>query len=146
MRGVNKVILVGHLGKDPEFQMLEGNVSLARVTLATSESYKDKNGEVQTRTDWHNLVFWRVLAEQAQRFLKKGSLVYVEGKLRNREWEDKDKVKRYAVDVQVDTFTMLDRKKDGLEYDGQPTGANNDGGNTQMGGSTTTIMADDLPF
>lgn len=112
MRAVNKVLLIGHLGKDPEFQILESNTPLARVSLATSETYKDRAGVTQSRTDWHNLVFWGKLAELAKQYLKRGSHVYVEGSIQYREWEDQEKNKRYGTDIVVREFTMLDKKPD----------------------------------
>lgn len=111
MAGVNKVILVGNLGKDPEMRHLEGGTAVANFTLATSETYKDKNGQRVEQTEWHNIVVWRNLAEIAEKYLKKGSTIYLEGKLRTRSWEDKDKVKRYTTEIVADTFTMLGKKE-----------------------------------
>ena len=95
MRGLNKVMLIGHLGKDPEMQHLEGNIALAKFSLATSESFKDKAGNWMDKTEWHNIIMWRGLAETAEKYLKKGSFVYIEGKIQNRSWDDKDGNKRY---------------------------------------------------
>ena len=106
MAGVNKVILVGHLGRDPEVRTIENGAKVARFTLATTESYKDKNGERKDNTEWHNIVCWRGLADIAERFLNKGKMIYVEGKLRTRSWEDNG-IKKYATEVVADTFTML---------------------------------------
>ena len=94
MRGVNRVILIGNLGKDPEVQHLEGNIAVAKFPLATTETHKDKNGNLVSQTEWHTIVLWRGLAELALKYLHKGSLVYIEGRLRTRNWEDKDKNKR----------------------------------------------------
>src|SRR5215510_11829819 len=106
MSGVNKVILVGRLGKDPEVRNLESGVAVANFTLATSESYKDKTtGEKKEVTEWHNVVLWRGLAEIAQRYLHKGDMVYVEGKLRTRSWE-KEGVTRYTTEIVGDNMTM----------------------------------------
>lgn len=113
MAGVNKVILVGNLGKDPEVRHLEGGTAVASFTLATSEAYKDKNGQRVEQTEWHNIVVWRSLAEIAEKYLKKGMSIYLEGKLRTRAWEDKDKVKRYSTEIIADTFTMLGKKENG---------------------------------
>ena len=88
MRGLNKVTLIGNLGKDPEVQVLEGNVPVAKFSLATSETYRDKSGQPQISTDWHTVVLWRGLAELAQAYLRKGSLVYLEGKLKTRHYDD----------------------------------------------------------
>src|SRR5688572_20849807 len=113
MRGVNKVILVGNLGKDPEIQYLDNNVSLARFTLATNDSYKDKDGNRVDQTEWHNVVAWRGLAKIAEDFLKKGSRIYLEGKIRTRSWEDKQSgEKKYATEIVADNFIMLDKKAD----------------------------------
>src|SRR6476620_4879378 len=111
MSGINKVILVGHLGKDPEVRHLEGNVSVASFPLATSETY-NKDGKKVEQTEWHNIVMWRGLADIAEKFLVKGKLVYIEGKLRTRSWDDKDGNKRYQTEIVADNFTMLGRKSD----------------------------------
>ncbi len=111
MAGLNKVILVGNLGKDPEVRHLEGGVAVANFSLATSESYKDKTGQRIEQTEWHNIVVWRGLAEAAEKYLKKGTTVYLEGKLRTRSWDDKEGHKRYITEVVGDTFTVLNRKE-----------------------------------
>ncbi|MDP4282580.1 MAG: single-stranded DNA-binding protein [Bacteroidota bacterium] len=105
--GVNKVILIGNLGRDPEIIRLESGVKKASFTLATTEVYKNKEGEKTQHTEWHNIVLWRGLAEIAENYLKKGSTVYIEGRIRRREWEDKDGLKRYATDIMGDAMTML---------------------------------------
>lgn len=111
MAGVNKVILVGNLGKDPEVRALETGVKVARFSLATTESYKDRNtGERVDQTEWHNIVFWRGLAELAERYLKKGSQVYIEGKLQTRSYEDKDGVTKYSTEIVGLNLTMLGNK------------------------------------
>ena len=132
MSGVNKVILVGHLGKDPEVRTLEGGSKVANCTLATSESYKNKEGVKVGNTEWHNLVFWNQLAGIVEQFLKKGSQIYVEGKLATRSWEDKDGNKRYTTEVKCDNMVMLG-------------GA---GGGTSEGGSSQASVEEDdqLPF
>lgn len=107
MAGVNKVILVGNLGKDPEVRHLESGVPVASFSIATSESYNDKtSGERKTITEWHNIVLWRGLAEVAEKYLHKGDQVYIEGKLRTRQWE-KDGVTRYSTEVVGENMTML---------------------------------------
>lgn len=111
MSGINKVILVGNLGKDPEVRHLEGGAVVAKFPLATSESYKTKDGQRVDQTEWHNVVMWRGLAESAEKFLRKGSLVYVEGKIRTRSWDDKDGNKRFATEIIADTMTMLGSKR-----------------------------------
>lgn len=112
MTGVNKVILIGNLGKDPEMRFLEGGVSVASFPLVTSEYYV-KDGKRVEQVEWHNIVMWRKLAENASKFLKKGRLIYVEGKLRTRSFEDKEKVKRYVTEIVADNFTILDKKIEG---------------------------------
>ena len=107
MAGVNKVILVGNLGKDPEVRHLESGVPVASFSIATSESYNDKtSGEKKTITEWHNVVLWRGLAEVAEKYLHKGDQVYIEGKLRTRQWE-KDGVTRYSTEIVGENMTML---------------------------------------
>ncbi|ADY53665.1 single-strand binding protein [Pseudopedobacter saltans DSM 12145] len=111
MSGINKVILVGHLGKDPEVRHLDGNVTVASFPLATSETF-NKDGKRIEQTEWHNIVMWRGLAEVASKYLQKGKLVYIEGKLRTRSFEDKEGNKKYTTEVVAENFTMLGRKSD----------------------------------
>lgn len=118
MSGINKVILVGHLGKDPEQRYLEGGVSVVSFPLATSESF-NKDGRKIEQTEWHNIVMWRGLADVAAKFLQKGKLVYIEGKLRTRSFEDRDGVKKYTTEVVAENFTLLGRKTD-FENDIKP--------------------------
>jgi single-strand DNA-binding protein len=131
---VNKVTLIGRLGKDPEIRAFEGNRKVANFTLATNERYTDKSGNKQEITDWHNLAIWGAQAEIAEKFLKKGMLIYIEGRLKSRSWEDKDGVKKYTTDVVVDSFKMLEGRKD---VDTSPNGSDN---------ATGQEIADDLPF
>lgn len=113
MSGVNKVILVGRLGKDPEVRNLESGATVANFTVATSETYKDKNtGERKEITEWHNIVLWRGLADVAAKYLHKGDMVYIEGKLRTRSWE-KEGVTRYTTEVVGDNMTMLSTRGSG---------------------------------
>lgn len=111
MSGINKVILVGHLGKDPEVRHLEGNVTVASFPLATSETY-NKDGRKIEQTEWHNIVMWRGLADVASKYLQKGKLVYIEGKLRTRSFEDKEGHKKYTTEIVAENFTILGRKSD----------------------------------
>lgn len=111
MSGVNKVILVGRLGKDPEIRTFENGVKKATFTLATSENRKDKEGNRIENTEWHNIVCWRNLAEIAEQFLNKGKLIYIEGKLRTRSWEDNG-LKKYITEIETSTFTMLGSKEE----------------------------------
>lgn len=114
MRGVNKVMLIGNLGKDPEIQLVDGNVSVVKVPLATTEMYKDRNGKTQSQTEWHTVVLWRGLAEMAGKYLKKGSLIYVEGRLRYHAWEDKTGVKKYITEIIADNVVMLDKRPNNI--------------------------------
>jgi len=107
MAGINKVILVGNLGKDPEVRHLENGAAVANFPVATTESYKDKNGNRQEQTEWHNIVLWRGLAQVAEQYLKKGSQVYIEGKIRSRSWQDKEGNTRYTTEIVGDNMTML---------------------------------------
>jgi single-strand DNA-binding protein len=113
MRGVNRVMLIGNLGKDPDIQYLEGNIGVAKFSLATTETFKDRTGKLISQTEWHTVVLWRGLAELAQKYLHKGSLVYIEGRLRTRSWEDKEGHKKFATEVVGDNLIMLDKKMDG---------------------------------
>ena len=108
---VNKVILIGNLGKDPEVRHLESGSVVAKFSVATNENYKDKNGEWQTITEWHNVVVWRAMAEKAERSLKKGMQVYVEGKLTTRKWQDANGNDRYTTDVVANYLRALDKKE-----------------------------------
>lgn len=111
MRGVNKVVLVGNLGRDPDIQYIEGDIPVAKFPLATTEIRK-VNGNVISETEWHTIVLWRGLADLAHKYLKKGSLVYVEGKLRTRSWEDKEKIKRFQTEIIGENLIMLEKRKD----------------------------------
>ncbi len=110
MRGVNHVFLIGNLGKDPEIQYIEGNIPVAKFPLATTETYKDKKGNTIPQTEWHNIVLWRGLAELAAKYLHKSSLVLIEGSLRTRSWEDKDKNRRFITEIIASNLVMLDKK------------------------------------
>jgi len=113
MRGVNRVMLIGNLGRDPDVQFLEGNIGVAKFPLATTETFKDRGGKLISQTEWHTVVLWRGLAELAQKYLHKGSLVYIEGRLRTRSWEDKEGNKKFATEVVGDNLIMLDKRADG---------------------------------
>ena len=112
MAGINKVILVGNLGKDPEVKTLENGAKVANFTVATSETYKNREGQKVTQTEWHNIVVWRGLAVIAQNYLHKGNQVYIEGKIKTRSWDDKDGVKRYTTEILGDNLTMLGGRRD----------------------------------
>ncbi len=114
MRGVNKVMLIGNLGKDPDVQHLEGNIAVAKFPLATTETFKDRSGKLVSQTEWHTVVLWRGLAELAQKYLHKSSLVYIEGRLRTRSWDDKDGNRKFATEVVGDNLIMLDKRTDNV--------------------------------
>lgn len=106
-------MLIGNLGKDPDVQFLEGNIGVAKFPLATTETFKDRSGKLISQTEWHTVVLWRGLAELAQKYLHKGSLVYIEGRLRTRSWEDKEGNRKFATEVVGDNLIMLDKRTDG---------------------------------
>lgn len=137
---VNKVILLGNLGKDPEVRYLESGTTVARFSMATNERYKDKKGETQTVTEWHDVVMWRGLAELAERLLSKGSLVYVEGKLTHRSYKDKDGQDRYVTEVVANNFQILDRKDSG------GSSGRNDGFPSDEPAKKSTSTPNDNPF
>lgn len=142
---VNKVILVGNLGKDPEVRHLENGATVANFPIATSESYKDKNGERVSQTEWHNIVVWRGLADVAEKYLKKGSSIYIEGKLKTRNWEDKEGNTRYTTEIVADNLTMLGRAGD------NQGGGNNESSKPSTNATNNVANAfdddtDDLPF
>ena len=146
---VNKVILIGNLGRDPEVRYLEGNVAVARFSVATNESYKDKKGEWQQITEWHEIVCWRQLAERSEKQLKKGSQVYLEGKLTHRKYQDKEGHDKYITEVVANTIRILDRR------DSRPGGSDEPYAGTESIPHDTTVSTntggeqqadDDLPF
>ncbi len=145
MSGVNKVILVGNLGKDPEVRNLENGATVVNFTIATTESYKDKTtGEKKDITEWHNIVLWRGLADIAAKYLHKGDMIYIEGKLRTRSWE-KEGVTRYTTEIVGDNMTMLSTRKSsnaGGSNTGTITSTPSYTGNPEVPANST----DDLPF
>lgn len=138
MSGVNKVILLGNLGKDPEIQHFDSGVKKAAFSLATTEVYKNKEGNKVEQTEWHNIVLWRDLADLAEKYLRKGSQIYIEGKIRTRSWEDKDSNKRYVTEVIGDKITMVGRKKE--------TNSENTTVETTNNEPIISAPEDDLPF
>lgn len=138
---LNRIMLIGNLGNDPEVRHLEGNVSVARISVATNENYKDKNGEWQTQTEWHTVIAWRALAERVEKQLKKGMLVYVEGKLTHRKYQDKDNNDRYVTEIVANTIRILEKRE------GRPTDENNYSESSFAGTSGAGSGSDDdLPF
>lgn len=136
-------MLIGNLGKDPEVQTLEGNIAVAKFPLATTETFKDRTGKLVSQTEWHTVVLWRGLAELSQKYLHKSSLVYIEGRLRTRSWEDKDGNRKFATEVVGDNLIMLDKK---IEAPGNSS--TDQGGIPGMGGSEPPAgdPSENLPF
>lgn len=152
MSGVNKVIIVGRLGKDPEVRHLESGASVANFSVATSETYKDRNtGEKREQTEWHNVVLWRGLADVAEKYLHKGDMVYIEGKLRTRSWE-KDGITRYTTEIVGDNMNMLSPKgssDSNADYQSPATSASTTSTSTVQTPTADIAMddeSDDLPF
>lgn len=144
MRGINRVMLIGNLGKDPDVQMLEGNIAVAKFPLATTETFKDRTGKLVSQTEWHTVVLWRGLAELAQKYLHKSSLIYIEGRLRTRSWDDKDGHRKFATEVVGDNLIMLDKRMDG----GGTAQSSGDGGMEGSGGGDMPMgdPSESLPF
>lgn len=145
---VNKVILIGNVGADPEVRYLDGGIPVANLRLATSERYKNRNGENVEQTEWHNIVLWRGLAEVVEKYVKKGMRLYIEGRIRTRSWDDQNGVKRYTTEIYADNMQMLSRA------DGD-TGTRSSGTNTppappvppaQPANPMPMDDPDDLPF
>jgi single-strand DNA-binding protein len=136
-------MLIGNLGKDPDVQFLEGNIGVAKFPLATTETFKDRSGKLISQTEWHTVVLWRGLAELAQKYLHKGSLVYIEGRLRTRSWEDKEGNRKFATEVVGDNLIMLDKRTDGTHSSGtHPEPGMEDFGNnpdTSLGDTSTDM-------
>jgi len=110
---INKVTLIGNLGKDPEIRHFEGGSKVTQFSVATNENYQDRNNEWQTKTEWHRIVCWGAMAERAEKQLKKGGLVFIEGKISSRKWQDKEGVERTSVDIVAATFRSLERRESG---------------------------------
>jgi|SRR5690348_15380580 single-strand DNA-binding protein len=157
---VNKVILVGRLGRDPETRYTGGGQAVANFSLATDESYKDRNGERQKRTEWHKIVVWGKQAEIAQQYLKKGSLVFIEGRIQSREWQDKEGQKRTSFEIVANNFRMLGGRSEGAAAgagagggggaarESDDFGTPHAGGEEPMGGGGggAEISDEDIPF
>lgn len=145
---VNKVILVGNVGKDPEMKYFDNDIAKANFSLATSErGYTTSNGtQVPDRTEWHNIVCWRGLAQIAEKFVRKGTMLYVEGKIRSRSYDDQNGVKRYITEIVADNIELLSRKTGGIE--GESSGGRHDfSAPTDLPtGSNDISEVDDLPF
>ena len=139
---LNKVILIGNLGQDPESRFTPQGTAVANLSIATNEAWKDQSGELQERTEWHRVVMYGRMAETATEFMKKGQMVYVEGRLHTREWEDQNQMKRRTTEIRCDNFTMLGRR-------GESSTSSNRGAGEQenkSGMGEDTVSDDDLPF
>ena len=148
-KSINKVILVGRLGRDPELKYTASGVPFCRFSMATDESWSDKgSGERQERTEWHNIVAWDRLAEICNQYLTKGRLVYIEGSLQTREWDDKEGVKRKTTEVRARDMVMLGGGGSGGEGGGMPSRPDSGGGPSggMSGGGGSAITDDDIPF
>ena len=139
---LNKVILIGNLGQDPESRFTPQGTAVANLSIATNEAWKDQNGELQERTEWHRVVMYGRMAETANEFMKKGQMVYIEGRLHTREWEDQNQMKRKTTEIRCDNFTMLGRK--GESSSPSYSGPGNQENKSGMG--EDTVSDDDLPF
>lgn len=141
---VNKAILVGNVGNDPEVRHLEAGTPVANFSLATSETYKNREGEKVTQTEWHNIVVWRGLAEVVEKYVRKGQQLYIEGRIRTRSWEDKDGNKRYTTEIVADNMQMLGRRNEQGAEGGMAPQVNNT--TEQASAPTEPEPEDDLPF
>ena len=139
-------MLIGNVGKDPEIRHLESGTAVANLTLATTERYKDRNGEMQEQTEWHNVVLWRGLADVTERFVRKGSQIFIEGKIRTRSWEDQSGQKRYTTEIVADNMQLLGRRSDNpANASARP--ARNDQSSFDNGAADfSPEEVDDLPF
>lgn len=146
MAGVNKVILIGNLGIDPEVRTLESGVKVCRLSIATSESYTNKEGNRVEQTEWHSVTLWRGLAEIAEKYLTKGNKVYVEGKLRTRSYKDKDGVERYSTEIVADNMQMLGGTASGQTSSAPRSNPQSQPQQQPAMGSSETDNSDDLPF
>ena len=145
MSSLNKAMLIGRLGQDPEVRYTQSNTAVANFSLATNERYKDRNGEFQERTEWHRIVAWGRTAEICQEYLKKGSLVYIEGPIQTREWEDKEGQKKYTTEIKALTMQMLDTRGDQTGGGGSPSKPKNSAASVEIDDSFDD-MDDDHPF
>jgi single-strand DNA-binding protein len=142
---VNKVILVGRLGRDPETRYTSAGQAVCNFTLATDETYKDRNGERQKRTEWHKIVVWAKQAEIAQQYLHKGSLIFVEGRIQTRQWDDREGQKRTTVEIVATNFRMLGGRGEGGMAAGAGAGAGAGGGEIEPQAAAAAAGAEDLP-
>jgi single-strand DNA-binding protein len=141
---VNKAILVGRLGRDPETRYTSGGQAVCNFSVATDETYKDRNGERQKRTEWHKIVVWGKQAEIAQQYLRKGSLIFVEGRIQTRQWDDKEGQKRTSTEIVATNFRMLGGRGDGAAA-GAGAGAAASGGSSHMDSDMHVPAAEEMP-
>lgn len=146
MSSLNKAMIIGRLGQDPEVRYTQSNTAVATLNVATNERFKDRNGELQERTEWHRVVAWGRTAEICQEYLKKGSQVYIEGPIQTREWEDKDGQKRYTTEIKALTMTMLDSRGGGEAGSGFESQDNSQRAGSVDLDDSFDEMDDDLPF
>jgi len=146
MSSLNKVMLIGNLGSDPDVRYTQSNTAVATLSIATSERYKDSNGEQQERTEWHRVVAWGRLAEICQQYLNKGSKVYIEGPLQTRKWEDKDGQERYTTEVKALQMIMLDSRGGGQSGPNNTMAQGNQPVTSATDLNKTNDDMDDLPF
>ena len=144
MSGVNKVILLGHLGRDPELRYMPDGKAVATLSLATSEAYKDGDGNRQERTEWHRVTLFGKTAEVAGQYLRKGSQAYIEGRIRTRKWTDKDGQERYSTEIVGDRLQLIGGRRDGV--DGGTPVPQHGGGGGDMGATPMEEFDDDIPF
>ncbi len=142
----NKVLLIGNVGREPEVRHLESGVAVASFTLATTERYKDRNGVMQDQTEWHNIVCWRNLAELSEKYINKGSQIFVEGKIRTRSWSDQSGQKRYTTEIVADNIRLLGKRADGAQQGGYPQSSQPQGYQPQSQGYQTSGYNQATPY
>lgn len=150
MGNLNKAMLIGRLGADPEVRYTQSNTAVATLSVATSERYKDANGEWQESTEWHRVVCWGRIAEVVQQYTRKGSQIYVEGPIQTRAWEDREGQKRYSTEIKAASVQLLDPPSGGAAGSGAPVGRDTRGAGVSAGNEATSMddakLDDDLPF
>lgn len=146
MASVNKAIILGRLGADPELKYTQSNAAVCNLSIATNEKWKDKNGEVQDRTEWHRVTLWNKAAENAAKYLAKGREVYIEGRIQTRSWEDKDGNKRYATEIVGDRMQFIGGKGEGGSQGGSRSSQQDGGSSWGNDQDAPPISDDDIPF
>lgn len=145
---LNKVMLIGNLGNDPDLRFTQGGSAVANFNLATNEKWTDKSGQAQEKTEWHRIVVWGKQAENCGKFLKKGRSIYIEGRLQTREWEDKDGKKRYTTEIKADNVQFLGGggERSGSDYGGNQSGGSGGGNDNAESSFDQSFNDDDIPF